>query len=60
VRRRQLSWKGAKPTWRNWFAEGLTDKQLGTRLFISERTVDSDIRSILKKLAATFFAKEIR
>jgi predicted ATPase/DNA-binding CsgD family transcriptional regulator len=31
-------------------AEGLTNKQIGTRLFISERTVDSHVRGILNKL----------
>jgi predicted ATPase/DNA-binding CsgD family transcriptional regulator len=31
-------------------AEGMTNKQIGARLFISERTVDSHVRSILNKL----------
>jgi DNA-binding CsgD family transcriptional regulator len=31
-------------------AEGLTNKQIGARLFISEHTVDTHIRSILSKL----------
>jgi DNA-binding NarL/FixJ family response regulator len=31
-------------------ADGLTNRQLGARLFISERTVDSHVRSILNKL----------
>jgi DNA-binding CsgD family transcriptional regulator len=31
-------------------AEGMTNKEIGSRLFISEHTVDSHIRSILNKL----------
>lgn len=34
-------------------AQGLTNKQIGARLFISERTVDSHVRSILNKLGVS-------
>jgi DNA-binding NarL/FixJ family response regulator len=31
-------------------ADGLTNEQIGARLFISERTVDGHVRGILNKL----------
>jgi DNA-binding NarL/FixJ family response regulator len=31
-------------------AQGLTNKQIGSRLFISEHTVDSHVRGIMNKL----------
>jgi len=34
-------------------ADGLTNKQIGARLFISERTVDSHVRSIFNKLGVS-------
>lgn len=36
-------------------ADGLTNRQIGARLFISERTVDSHVRSILKQLSREIF-----
>jgi DNA-binding NarL/FixJ family response regulator len=38
-------------------ADGLTNRQIGTRLFISERTVDSHVRSILNKLGVNSRAR---
>jgi DNA-binding NarL/FixJ family response regulator len=34
-------------------AGGLTNRQIGARLFISERTVDSQVRSIMNKLGVS-------
>lgn len=34
-------------------ADGLTNKQIAARLFVSERTVDSHVRHILNKLGST-------
>jgi predicted ATPase/DNA-binding CsgD family transcriptional regulator len=34
-------------------AEGMTNRQVGARLFISERTVDSHVRSIMNKLGVS-------
>jgi len=34
-------------------ADGLTNKQIGTRLLISERTVESHVRNIMNKLGVS-------
>jgi predicted ATPase/DNA-binding CsgD family transcriptional regulator len=41
-------------------ADGLTNKQIGATLFISERTVDSHVRSILNKLGVSSRAQIAR
>ena len=42
-----------RPRSRNWSPEGLTNKEIGSRLFISERTVESHVRTILNTLGFT-------
>jgi DNA-binding CsgD family transcriptional regulator len=41
-------------------AEGMSNKQIGAKLFISERTVDSHVRSILNKLGVSSRAQIAR
>jgi regulatory LuxR family protein len=55
-RRRSVPGRTAGPAWQpgssvaRLVAEGLSNKQIGVRPFISERTVDNHVHSILDKL----------
>ncbi len=43
-------WGSEKRRLHSVVAEGLSNKQIGARLFISRHTVDSHVRNILNKL----------